>query len=131
MATDIKGPGIFLAQFAGDAAPFNSFAGSTIGSDGMVATRGANGNAAGGGAAGGGEVVCADGCAPATDNVSAATNAPVKAVKNSVFFMSQHSPSGKLDISAGKSLLSYYNATTRQKTGVISPTGRMPDRFFT
>jgi len=25
MATDIKGPGIFLAQFAGDAAPFNSF----------------------------------------------------------------------------------------------------------
>jgi sugar phosphate isomerase/epimerase len=25
MATDIKGPGIFLAQFAGDVAPFNSF----------------------------------------------------------------------------------------------------------
>jgi sugar phosphate isomerase/epimerase len=25
MATDLKGPGIFLAQFAGDAAPFNSF----------------------------------------------------------------------------------------------------------
>jgi sugar phosphate isomerase/epimerase len=25
MATDIKGPGIFLAQFAGDAAPYNSF----------------------------------------------------------------------------------------------------------
>ena len=25
MATNIKGPAIFLAQFAGDAAPFNSF----------------------------------------------------------------------------------------------------------
>ena len=25
MATDIKGPAIFLAQFAGDAAPFNSW----------------------------------------------------------------------------------------------------------
>ncbi len=25
MATNIKGPAIFLAQFAGDAAPYNSF----------------------------------------------------------------------------------------------------------
>jgi hypothetical protein len=29
MATNIKGPGIYLAQFAGDAAPFDSWHGIT------------------------------------------------------------------------------------------------------
>jgi sugar phosphate isomerase/epimerase len=29
MAANIKGPGIYLAQFAGDAAPFNSWAAIT------------------------------------------------------------------------------------------------------